>query len=124
MPPTVIVPPFDTAPCVAAGVVDVAAEPLPLVPAFAPELDFEPPDLVGAVAFVFAPELIFDAGALWTTGVAPLLCTCAPDVPPLVPGAAVPDVAPLLGAAVPETPAGAAVYACPATACCTGVALW
>jgi hypothetical protein len=63
-----------------------------------------------------APELAFPPEALWPADAAPLLATCAPDVLPLLGGAGVPDVAPLLGVPVREPLPGEDVGACPATA--------
>src|SRR5436305_7424723 len=104
MPPTVMVPWFT--PCCGLWVLLVcAAAGLPAALVFAPELVFPPPE------------------ALWLRGAAVRLASWVPPdvLPPLLAGgAAVPEVAPLLGVAAPELPGD--VYACPATAAVAGCA--
>src|SRR5436305_15103407 len=97
MPPTVMTPPLlaaGCAPCVVlVGLVE--APPLP------PELGF-PPELAGLPELALPPVLAFPLGAVLPPDGAPLFETCGADVPPLLTGAGVPAVAPLLGVAAPE----------------------
>jgi hypothetical protein len=103
----------------------VAGEAVVPLPVFAPELVLVPelffaPGLAFVPELVFAPELVGAAEAVGALGAAPLLATGAADALPLVAGAAVPDVASLLGAAATAPPAGADAYVCPATAAVAG----
>jgi hypothetical protein len=136
MPPTVRTPWFAVGCVLGVELVGVGVgEPLPPEPGLAPEVAGAlepafPPELVLPPALVFPPELallpalVFPPEALAATGVAPLLATWVPDVPLLLGGVAVPDVAALLGVPVLEPlPAGAAVYASPATPAVAGCAV-
>src|SRR5260221_14508217 len=111
MPPTVMTPWF-AAGCVL-GVVLVGPAPamcLPAVPAFVPALAF--------------PPAAFPAAAVCPPDAVCLLATCPPDVLPLDDGAGVTDVAPLLGAAVPELLTGADEETCPGETCPATAAGW